>query len=124
MSKRRRKVRRVQYEPHLVAVKVLNNDFLRTLVFVVYSAKIPQSAGVLAKEVSKILGKHYDHAYVSTYLRRLEKWGVVRPYRDPSNGRLLWWRADTKVADMIAEELQRAEMRKILEVIEERCREN
>lgn len=116
---RKRKVRRVQYEPHLVVAKILNNDFLRTLVYVVYSAKLPQPAGAIAREVSKILGKHYDHAYVSTYLRRLEKWGVIRPFKDPNNGKLLWWRADTKVSEMLSEEIQRAEMRKLLQVVEE-----
>lgn len=103
----------------MVLAKVLNSDFLRTLVYVVYSAKLPQPSGTIAKEVSKLLGKSYDHAYVSSYLRRLEKWGVLRPYRDPDNGRLLWWRADSKVAEMIAEEISKYEMKRILEVIEE-----
>ena len=116
---RRRKTRRVQYEPHLVVAKILNNDFLRTLIYVVYSAKLPQPAGAIAREVSKILGKHYDHAYVSTYLRRLEKWGVVRPFKDPNNGHLLWWRADSRAAEMIAEEISRHEIKKLLQVIEE-----
>lgn len=116
--KRKRKTRRVQYEPHLVVAKILDNDFLRTLVYVVYTAKIPVGSGAIAREISKLLGRKYDHAYVSTYLRQLEKWGVVRPYRDPNNGRLLWWRADSRAAEMLAEEISKQEMKKLLEAIE------
>jgi len=116
---RKRKVRRVQYEPHLVLSKVMNSDFLRTLVYVVYTAKLPVGAGEIAEELSKMLGKWYSHAYVSTYLRRLERWGVVRPYRDPNSGRLLWWRVNTKTAELISEELQKSELRKILQSVEE-----
>ena len=115
---KKRKTRRVQYEPHLVVSKILNNDFLRTLVYVVFTAKMPVPASEIAREVSRILNRSYHHAYVSTYLRRLEKWGVIRPYKDPNNGKLLWWRADTKTADMLAEEIGRQEMKQILQVIE------
>lgn len=118
-SKRKRRTRRVQYEPHLVLAKVLNNNFLRTLVYVIYTAKIPVGAGTIAREISRLLNKRYDHAYVSTYLRQLEKWGVVRPYKDPNNGRLLWWRADSRVAEMLAEEISKQEMKRILEAVEE-----
>lgn len=119
MPKRRRKTRRVQYFPELVANKVLNNNFLRALTYLVYTSKIPVSAGELARGVSRLLSKEYSPGYVSVYLKRLEKWGVVRPYRDPVNGHLLWWRADTKISEIIAEELGRQEMKRILEAIEE-----
>ena len=119
MPRRKRRTRRVQYEPHLVLAKVLNSDFLRTLVYIVYTAKLSQPAGAIAKEASKLLGKSYDHAYVSSYLRRLEKWGVVRPFKDPNNGRLLWWRADSRAAEMVAEEISKQEMKRILETVEE-----
>jgi len=114
---KKRKVRRVQYFPEAVVAKVLSNDFLRTLVYVVYTAKLPQSAGAIAKEVSKILGSSYSHAYVSTYLRRLERWGAVRAYRDPTNGHLLWWVADTRTAEIIRSELERGEVRKLMEYV-------
>ena len=116
-TKRKRKTRRVQYEPRLVVVKVLSNDFLRTLVQIVCGSSLPLSSGRIAKEISRILGREYSHAYVSTYLKRLEKWGVVRPYRDPTNGRLLWWCADTKTAEMIANELRKHEIKRLLEVM-------
>ena len=115
---RKRKSRRVQYLPELVLVKIMNNDFLRTLVHVVYSAKLPQSAGSIAREVNKIMGSNYSPSYISVYLKRLEKWGVVRCYRDPTNGHLLWWRADTKTSELIATEIGRREMKQILQVIE------
>lgn len=67
-----RKVRRVQYEPHLVVSKVLNSDLLRTLVHVVYSAKLLVSAGQIAREVSRLLGREYSASYVSVHLRRLD----------------------------------------------------
>ena len=113
----RRRTRRVQYFPELVVNKILNNDFLRLLVYLVYSSRTPQSAGALARQISRLAGREYSHAYVSSYLRRLERWGVVRPYRDPSNGRLLWWIADTRAAGMLREELRRAEMKRILEAV-------
>jgi len=116
---KRRKVRRVQYFPEMVVAKVLGNDFLRILAYLVYTAKMPVSAGELSRMVSKLLGKDYSPGYVSVYLKRLEKWGVVRPYKDPVSGHLLWWRADTKTAELISEELQRSEFRKILQSVEE-----
>ena len=116
--KRKRRTRRVQYFPELVATKVLNNDFLRTLTHLIYSSKLPVSAGKLARELTKLLGKNYTPAYISSYLRKLEKWGVVRPYRDPSNGHLLWWPADTKTAELLKEELGKQEMKKVLQVVE------
>ncbi len=71
--KRKRKTRRVRYEPHLVVNKVLKNSFLRTLVYIVRTAKIPIGSGAIARELSKLLRREHDHAYVSTYLRRLER---------------------------------------------------
>ena len=115
---RKRKGRRVQYFPELVANKILNNDFLRTLVYVVYSSKLPVSAGEIAKELNKLLRTNYTPGCISVYLKRLEKWGVVRPYRDPTNGHLLWWRADTKTAELLSGEIGRQEMKKILQAIQ------
>lgn len=119
MARRKRRSRRVQYFPELVTNKVLSSDFLRALVYVVYTAKLPMPAGEIARQLNKLLGSSYTAGYVSVYLRRLEKWGAVRPYKDPTNGRLLWWRANSRVADMIAEELGKHEMKRILEVLEE-----
>ena len=114
---RKRKSRRVQYFPELVASKILNNNFLCTLVHIVYSAKLPVSAGEIAMQLNKILNTSYTPGYISVYLKRLERWGVVRPYRDPVNGHLLWWRADTRTAELIANELGRQEMKQILGLI-------
>lgn len=115
---RKRKSRRVQYLPELVLVKIMNNDFLRTLVHAVYSAKLPVSAGEIAKEVSRLLRSNYSPSYVSVYLKRLEKWGAVRAYRDPTNGHLLWWRSDKRVAQLIEQELSKHELRKVIELAE------
>ena len=115
---RKRKSRRVQYFPEFVVSKIMNNDFLRSLVYVVYTAKVPVSAGEVSVQVSKLLGREISPGYVSVYLKRLEKWGAVRAYRDPTNGHLLWWRADSRVADMVAEELGKQEMKKLLQVME------
>jgi len=115
---KKRKVRRVQYAPQLVVARVLSNEFLRTLTYLVYSAKLPQPAGELARQVSKLLGREYSPSYVSAYLKRLEKWGVVRPFKDPSNGHLLWWSAETRTAEILRGELERDEVRKVLELVE------
>lgn len=118
MRNRKRKGRRVQYAPQLVVVRVLHDDFLRTLTYLVYSAKLPMSAGELARKVSGLLGRTYGSSYVSAYLKRLEKWGVVRPYRNPANGHLLWWPAETRTAEMVRSELERSEVKKVLESVE------
>ena len=116
---RKRRSRRVQYFPELVVAKVMNNDFLRTLVHAVYKAKVPVSAGEVAKQLSKLLGRNYSPGYISVYLKRLERWGVVRPYRSPINGHLLWWRADTKTAELIEQELSKTEVKKVMEIVED-----
>ena len=114
----KRKVRRVQYFPHLVLNRVLNDDFLRTLVHIIYTAKIPVSAGYITRQVNRLLKRSYTVSYVCVYLKRLEKWGVLRPYKDPVSGHLLWWRADSTVADMISKELGRQEMKRVVEALE------
>ncbi len=119
MPRRKRKTRRVQYFPEMVVSKVLNSDFLRTLVYVVYTAKLPMPAGAIARELNRLLSSSYTAGYVSVYLKRPEKWGVVRPYKDPMNGKLLWWKADSRVADMLSEEISRQEMKRILETVGE-----
>jgi len=116
---KKKKVRRVQYFPEMVVAKVLGSSLLRTLAYLVYTAKTPVSAGELSRMVSRVLGREYSPGYVSVYLKHLEKWGVVRAFRNPVNGHLLWWRADTKTAELIGEELQKSELRKILQLVEE-----
>ena len=39
--------------------------------------------------------------YVNNLCRRLEKWGVLRPYRDPVSGRILWSIAGTRVSQLV-----------------------
>lgn len=113
-EKKRCRKRREQYEPSLVARKVLNNRFLRMLTHLVYSAKVPIAAGKIAKQISILLGRDYSPAYVSVYLRKLEKWGVVKAYKDPSNGHIVWWKADTKARELIEQELVKEEYLKVM----------
>jgi len=116
---KKRKVRRVQYFPEMVVSKVLSNDFLRSLVYLVYTSKVPVGAGELARQLNQLLSRDYSPGYVSVYLKRLEKWGVVRPYKDPVSGHLLWWPTDSRVAEMLKEEFSRYEVKKILQSVEE-----
>jgi len=111
---KKKKRRREPYEPSLVAKRVLGDAFLRTLTHLVYSAKIPVSAGKLARQISMLLGRHYSPAYVSVYLRKLEKWGVVKAYKDPASGHLVWWKADTKARELIEGELVKEEYMKVM----------
>jgi len=53
----KRKSRRVQYAPQLVVARVLSNDFLCVLTYLVYTAKFPASAGELTRQINRLLGR-------------------------------------------------------------------
>jgi len=107
----KRKVRRVKYEPMLVAQRVLNNPLYLAVVRVLLESNIPLQAGEIRK---KLQGINISVGYVSNILRKLEKWSVTRPYKNPINGRLLWVIKESKAAEIIAEELRKQETKIIL----------
>jgi len=43
----------------------------------------------------------------------------VRLYKDPTNGRLLWWRSDKKVSELLEQELKKHEIREIMDLVGE-----
>jgi len=102
----KRKTRRVKYEPLMVAQRVLSNQLYIAIVKVLLENNIPMQAGEIRKELLK-QGIDISVGYVSNILRKLEKWSVARPYKNPMNGRLLWVIKESKAAEIIAEELRK-----------------
>ena len=113
MTKKRR-VRRVKYEPIMVARRVLNNPLYLAVTRVLLESNIPLQSGEIRRELLK-QGIDISVGYVSNILRKLEKWSVARPYKNPINGRLLWVIKESKATEIIAEELRRRETKIILE---------
>ena len=109
----KRRVRRVKYEPSLVAQRVLNNPLYLTVTRVLLESNTPLQAGEVRKRLLKY-GIDISVGYVSNILRKLEKWYVVRPYKNPVNGRLLWVIKESKATEIIAEELRKQETKIII----------
>lgn len=106
---RKRKTRRVKYEPVLVARRVLNNTLYLAITRILLETNTPLQAGEIRRELLK-QGIDISVGYVSNMLRKLEKWYIARPYKNPANGRLLWTiRESSKAVEIIAEELRKQE---------------
>ena len=104
----KRRVRRVKYEPQLVAQRVLNNPLYLAVTRVLLESNMPLQAGEVRKRLLKY-GINISVGYVSNILRKLEKWHVTRPYKNPTNGRLLWVIKESKATELIAEEIRKQE---------------
>jgi DNA-binding MarR family transcriptional regulator len=106
----KRRSRRVKYAPQYVAMRVLSDERLANIVSIVASNNFVGN-GELARELNMSTG------YVNYLCRKLEKWGVLRAYRDPVSGRILWALAETKTAELVLNELKKREAQKIEEVL-------
>jgi len=112
----RRKVRRVKYEPVLVAQRILNNPLYLSITRILLESNMPLQAGEIRKELVK-QGIDISVGYVTNILRKLEKWYVARPYKNPVNGRLLWTiRESSKAVEIIVEELKKRETKIIFKI--------
>ena len=107
----RRRVRRVKYHPGLAARYVLSSDIYRVLAESVLFSEAPLQSGDRARILSSSLGRGFSTGQVNAYLRRLERLGVVRPYKNPVNGRLVWAAAGTPAARIVRAELSRRRLR-------------
>jgi len=111
----KRRVRRVKYEPSLVAQRVLNNKLYLAVTRVLLESNTPLQAGEIRKRLLES-GISISVGYISNILRKLEKWHVARSYKNPANGRLLWTVRDSlKAVEIIADELRKQETKLILE---------
>ena len=110
----KRRVRRVKYEPQLVAQRVLSNPLYLAVTRVLLESSMPLQAGEVRKRLLKY-GIDISVGYVSNILRKLEKWHIARPYKNPVNGRLLWVIKESKATEIIAEEIRKLESKIILE---------
>jgi len=113
---RKRRARRVKYEPSLVVQRVLANPLYLAVARVLLESPSPLQAGDIRRE---LVGRGVDISvgYVSSILKKLERWGVVRCYRSPANGRLLWVVRASEAARLVAEELRKREAQAVFEVL-------
>lgn len=96
----------------MVVLRVLGDERLARIVEAVASKGLVGN-GELAKKLGMSTG------YVNNLCRRLEKWSVLRAYRDPVNGRILWGIASTKTAKLVLEELRKRKTEEIIKALNE-----
>ena len=113
----KRKTRRVKYYPVEVVQRVLSNELLLAIAQILLSESAPLQCGEIARRLEKVFGKPFTTGYVSALLRKLEKWGIARPYRSPYNGHLLWTIAETKTVELLAETLKKREVEKLMKTL-------
>jgi len=106
----------VKYEPSLVVQRVLANPLYLAVARVLLESPSPLQAGDIRRELVG-RGVGISVGYVSSILKKLERWGVVRPYRNPSNGRLLWVPKESRATELLAEELRKREVEAVAEVL-------
>jgi len=103
---------RHQYDPSIVAVRVLSDERLFRVCELVFSS----DQIVHSVDIERHLGVRQNYAY--KLLRRLEKWGVVKGVRDPVNGKLGFRPAKSRVAELVAEEVRKRRASEVEEVLE------
>ncbi|RLG83067.1 MAG: hypothetical protein DRO40_05820 [Thermoprotei archaeon] len=113
----KRRTRRVKYYPVEVVQKILSNELLLALVHILLNEPIPLPCGEIVKRLEKIFRKPFTTGHISALLRKLEKWGVTRPYRSPYNGHLLWSIAETKTVELLVETLRKRETEQLMKTI-------
>ena len=96
----------------MVVLRVLSDEKLANIAEVLSSAKVASN-----KELAERLG--LSTGYVNYLCRKLEKWGVLRAYRDPVSGRILWSLTETRTAWLVIKELRKRESKRIARIIEE-----
>lgn len=100
--------RRCKYDPTQVVRLVLEHPLLFRVCEVVFSSERP----LHSSEVGRLTGLSQGYAY--TLLKKLERWGVVEPLRDPVNGKTMFKPSGKRVALQLARELK---MRTSIEVM-------
>ena len=108
MSRRSRGPRH-RYSPEEVVLRILSDERLFKACEMVFST----DRLIHASDVAKMLGISVGHAYL--LLKKLEKWGVLKGFRDPSNGRLAFRPGSSKVAELVAEEIRKRKVKEIEE---------
>ena len=92
--------RRCRYDPVQVINQVLQHPLLFRVSEVIFSSKRP----LHSSEVGKMIGIGQGYAY--NLLKKLERWGVVEPVRDPANGKTMFKPSSKRVALQLARELK------------------
>ena len=113
----RRKTRRVKYYPVEVVQKILSNKVLLAITEILLNEPTPVPCGEIFRKLGRILSREFTTGHVSALLRKLERWGIARPYRSPFNGHLLWSIAETKTVELLVETLRKREAEQLMRTI-------
>jgi DNA-binding MarR family transcriptional regulator len=109
---RRRRKRRVKYSAEEVVLRILYNPLYYRVAEIVFESEYP----VHPSDVSRKLG--ISIGYASNILRKMEKWNVLKPVRDPVNGKIAFIVKDSTAARLLHEELRKRRAAEIQEEFE------
>ena len=100
--------RRCKYDPAQVVRIVLEHPLLFKICEVIFSSERP----LHSSEVGRLTGLSQGYAY--NLLKKLEKWGIVEPLRDPSNGKTMFRPSSKKIARLLSEEMRKRRVEEVL----------
>ncbi|MEM4448203.1 MAG: hypothetical protein QW219_02175 [Fervidicoccaceae archaeon] len=103
--------RRCRYDYAQVIRTVLEHPLLYRVCEVIFSSDRP----LHSSEVGKQLGIGQGYAY--NLLKKLERWGIVEPLRDPANGKTMFRPSGRKVAQMLSEELRKRRVGELMVIV-------
>jgi len=110
---RRRKGRRVKYSPEEVVLSILHKLMFYAVAEIVFSADRSLHASEIARVLKEKLGEKVNPGYVYNILKKLEKWHVVEPVKDPVNGKLAFRPSSKKVAELLRQEIEKRKARDV-----------
>jgi len=112
-----RKGRRVKYSPEEVVLNILSRPLFYTIAEVLFSADRPLHASEIARIIKERTGEEINPGYVYNILKKFEKWHIVEPVRDPVNGKLMFRPSSKKVAQMLAEEIEKRKAKEVEDIL-------
>jgi len=108
--------RRVKYSPEEVVLTILSKPIYYTVAEIVFTSDRPLHASEIARIIKERTGEEINPGYVYNILKKFEKWHVVEPIKDPINGKLMFRPSKKKVAQMLAEEIERRKAREVEDI--------
>ena len=102
---------RHQYSPEDVVYAVLIDDRLYRICELVFFGEKIVHASYIAKELGMNPG------YVYKLMRKLEKWGILKGFKDPVNGKLAFKPSNSRATQLPAEELKKRKVRELGKIL-------
>lgn len=81
--------------------QVLHHPLLYRVSEILFTSNKP----LHSSEVGKMIGIRQDYAYM--LLKKLEKWGIAEPLKDPTNGKTMFRPSTKRIAKLLAEEIRK-----------------